>query len=299
MTGRRWSAALLLVAGVNVFVLLRVAANRRGEPGSSLSLTEREMPVAFVSPSSESSGVALRIRVEHWVPMAAGSYTPDPALDPLCWLDARKLAELGFRVDIPSTLEEAELSVRRQLPRRAYAVLEHGGRAWEAYKKGIGERFGLADPDVSTMTPLAVADGSDKRMADRELRYGSRLFVVDVGTDPVALRARYPERNVYQVVPAKVHAHLERHAPWTKCTTETCRMRGTVTLLIDEVSVPRQLQQYLPHEGRARPGSDERTAAPRYEVVMRSGSRHEPWIEDIRNIVPQAEPASRGATKVE
>ena len=298
MTGRRWSVALLLVAGVNVFVLLRVAANRRDEPASSLLLTEREMPVAFVSPSSESSGVALRIKVEHWVPMVAGSYTPDPALDPLSWLDARKLAELGFRVDIPSTLEEAELAVRRQLPRRAYAVLEHGGRTWEAYKKGIGERFGLADPDVATMTPLTVADGSDKKMADRELRYGSRLLVVDVGIDPAALRARYPERNVYQVFPAKVHVHLERHAPWTKCTAETCRMRGTVTLLIDEVSVPSQLQQFLPHQGRARAGSDERTAAPRYEVVMRSGSRYEPWIEDIRNVVPLAEP-SRGAAKVE
>jgi Domain of unknown function (DUF4824) len=299
MTGHRWIAPLLLIAGVNVFVLVRVAANRRGAQESSLSLTEREMPVAFVSPSSESSGVALRIKVEHWVPMAAGSYTPDPTLDPLGWLDARKLAEVGFQVNVPSSLEDAELYVRRQLPRVAYAVLEHGGRAWKAYKTRIGARFGLADPDVATMTPLTVAEGSDKRMADRELRFGSRLFVVDVGTDPAALRARYPERNVYQVVPAKVHVHLERHAPGTKCTTETCRMRGTVTLLIDEVSVPRRLQRFLPRREGVRFGSDETTAAPRYEVVVRSGRGYEPWIEDIRNFVPLAEPGSRGATQVE
>jgi hypothetical protein len=279
MNTRGWIVAAGLVVAVNAFVLARVAWNRHAIEGS-LTLTEREMPVAFVSPSSESSGVALRLDVEHWAPWAKDRYTRDPELDPLAWLDAGKLASLGFDVELPSDGEEAAIFVRRQLPRDAYAVLEHEGRAWDAYRKRIAERFGLVDPD-SASALTSPADRSDRAAAERELRFGSRLFIVDVGTDPAALRAQYPDRNAYVIAPAKVQAYLDRDPPWARCPS-SCRLRGSVSLLIDEVSVPLRLQRALPTGSRPpaaldRPGEH----APRYEISLRSGSRYEPWIEAI------------------
>ncbi len=271
-----------LVVAVNAFVLARVAWNRRAVE-ASLALTEREMPVAYVSLESESSGVALRLNVNHWVPPSGSRYTPDPELDPLRWLDAGKLGAVGFDVSVPSDDEEAAIFVRRQLSRDAYAVLEYAGPAWDAYRKRISERFGLTDPDLASAPP-PPRDGSDREIAGRELRFGSRLFVVDVGTDAAALRARYPDRNVSLIAPAKVAMYLDPHPPSGPCPG-SCRVRGWVSLLIDEVTVPLRLQRALPAGSRPRAafGSDQ---APRYEVALRSGTRHEPWIEAIVPLGP-------------
>jgi hypothetical protein len=269
------------VVAVNAFVLARVAMNRRGEPEASLTLTEREMPVAFVSPTSESSGVALGQRGALG-PLVGKPVHPRLDLDPLQWLGGEARA-LGFDVVLPSTGRRPR-SVRRQLPRDAYAVLEYGGRTWETYRKRIAERFGLVGSDLASAPPAPPADRSDRAVAERELRFGSRLFIVDVGTDPAALRTRYPDRNAYLIAPAKVRAYLDRDPPWTECAS-SCRVRGSVSLLIDEVTVPRVLQASLPAGQRPRLAFERSGEhVPRYEIALRSGTRHEPWIEAITSL---------------
>jgi hypothetical protein len=281
MNGRGWAAAIVLVVAVNALVLVRVAANRRGDPDASLTLTEREMPIAFVSPTSESSGVSLQLNVEHFVPWSSGRYTRDLELDPLAWLDADKLAALGFDVRLPKSGEDAEILMQRQVPRHAYAVIEHRGRAFDAYRRRLAERFGLVGLDLEDAKPIPASNGSDRASAERELRNGSRLFIVDVGRDPAALRQRYPDRNSYLIAPAKVRAFLDRDPPWTNCESPSCRVRGSVLLLIDEVIVPRRLQGKLPEVPRLASYRWSGEHAPRYEVVLRAGKRYEPWIEEI------------------
>jgi hypothetical protein len=282
MRGRGWAAAIALVVAVNGVVLARVAANRSGEPDASLTLTERELPIVSVSPRSESSGVALRLDVQHWVPWTGGP-ARDFELDPLRWLDAGKLAALGFDVSLPRDADEAELFVARQLPRRAYAVLEMEGSAWEAYRGRITKRFALTERDLDVAPPLPASDRTERGFARSELRFGSRLFVVDVGADAEALRRQYPDRAAYVIAPAKVRAHLVRDRSSPECPS-SCRVSGSVSLAIDELSVPRRLQRSLPAQrDRAWYGAPGEHG-PRYEVVLRSGTRHEPWIEEIRPV---------------
>lgn len=278
MKVRGWAGAIALVVAVNAFVLARVAANRRGGPESSLTLTEREMPLAYVSPKSESSGVSLRFNVEHFVPWAPG-YLRDSEIDPLAWLDADKLAALGFRVSLPSSEEDAELLIRRQLPRDAFAVLELGGPAWERYRGRLAERFSSPKPLASGARPAPPPNGSERTSAERELRFGSRLFIVDVGNDPAALRRQYPDRDAHLIAPVEVRVFLDRN-----CASPRCRVRGAVTLLIDEVNVPRQLQAKLLSAQRDASYGWTGEHAPRYEVVLKSGSRHEPWIDAIHPV---------------
>ena len=279
MKGRGWVAAIALVVSVNALVLVRVAANRRGEPDASLTLTERELPIAYVSPNSESSGVSLRFNVEHFVPWSSAGSCGDRELDPLAWLDGEKLAALGFRVSVPNSWEEADILIQRQLPREAFAVLELGGRAWERYRERLAERYSLSAQEVCDAKPAPAPNVSDRTDAERALRFGSRLFVVDVGNDPSALRRQYPDRNSYLIAPAKVHVFLSRH-----CASLSSTVRGSVSLLIDEVNVPRRLQAKLPSVERPASYGWGGERAPRYEVVLASGKNHEPWIQEIRSV---------------
>jgi hypothetical protein len=274
MTRRGALVAAALVALVNAFVLARVALNRRAS-GPALTLTERELPVAWVSPREESSEVALRLDVGHWLPWT-GLRGED--LDPLRWLDAAKRAELGFDVALPQDQEEAQRFVHRQLSRDAYALVEYDGPACAEYRKGLAAAFGVTDPDLASVPAEPVVGYDARSLAERELRFGSRLFVVDVARDAATLRGRHPDRSADLIVPVKVsadYAGSAAHPP--------LRLRGSVSLLIPEVNVPRPLQASLPSGGGVRYRyAEEQHHAPRYEVVLRSGARHEPWIEAIR-----------------
>ncbi len=264
-----------LVIAVNAFVLGRVALNRTGGSEASMTLTERELPVAFSSPQSESSGVALRFDVEHWMPW----FQPGPEFDTLGWLDAPKLAELGFDVRLPPKAEEASEFLQRQLARTAYAALEYQGRAWESYRESLARRYGL----VAGTKPGAAFQPSELKVAEQELHHGSRLFIVDVDADCARLRSRHPDRTTHVVVPVKVRAFLDHGRPEEACSSPSCRVRGSVSLVVDELVVPRHLQAAIPAASRSAPGNGaEPEPAPRYEVALKSGKRCEAWVGEIR-----------------
>ena len=86
---------LLAAAGVvltaNAFVLAEVASNRSGAPDARVELTGRHL--RLVAAGDENSGVSVRLV---WrVPDTAPDYP---------WLDAAKLAELGYQADPGRTL---------------------------------------------------------------------------------------------------------------------------------------------------------------------------------------------------
>jgi hypothetical protein len=282
------AAAATLVVAVSALVLARVALNRSGRhadvvwcPDPTLTFTERELPVVPVDAREESSGASLRFSTEHFVPWRSG---PEGRMDLLGWLDERKLAELGFDVALPADGDEARSKVGRQRSRRAWAVLEYEGAAWESYRSALATRYGLDERGVPRPGfTLSRDDGEgDQKDASSAVRHGSRLFVVDAGLDECALRARFPAPNAL-VVPVKVAAWVDV-TPGAACVPATCRVRGAIELLVDEVTVPRRFHGALP-PGGSYPATSYGAPAeiePRYEVVLRNGSRREPWIEDLR-----------------
>jgi hypothetical protein len=277
MTRAGMLAAAGLVVAVNAFVLGRAAWNRAGEPDASMALTERELSIRYSPRETESSAVALHLELEH-----LGAWLPprDPELDTLKWLDPVKLAALGFDVRLPSNPADAASFLSRQPARGAYAVVEFQGPTWNAYRAVLERKYGQrADPE-----PATSAEPWEHQVALRELRGGSRLFLVDAGTDAAVLRKRYPHRGTYLILPAKVGAHLAQERGANECGPASCRARGSITLLIDEVVVPRRLHSVLPLAARV--GQDRSDLAeghePRYEVTLQSGALHEPWVQAIR-----------------
>ena len=276
-------AGLAILAAVNAFALGGAAWNRSAIE-SQLRLSERELRTPYLwQADREDSGVSLALS---WralpVPRSAdlaylspySYYGADPG-----WLDAAKLAALGFDVT-PPPLEAADRDWRRRA-KRVNLVLELDG---PAYAKSLA----LAAKDAAEAKAKAAATPSDESLASRakesadalreEQTRASRLFAVDAGRDLEQLRAKYPDRQRYLMVSALVQMywHRNRDEPW--------QAAGNIQrLLVPQVHLSRaQAQTLAPAMNRSstNPYGDD-PAAP-IEVELAYGRRLEPWIVSAR-----------------
>ena len=136
---------------------------------------------------------------------------------------------------------------------------------------------------------------------EKEIATRSRLFAVDAANDAEDLRRLYPDRTRFIVAPAIAAADWFR--PWDPDTRTwgTPFIRGRIqSLLVEEIQVPRKKRALLDSltrsdaEKAARKGaeSDREDSGsgslpdgkPRYRVLLRYGSRHDPWVEEVSPI---------------
>jgi len=115
---------------------------------------------------------------------------------------------------------------------------------------------------------------------------------IDVGNDAVELRQRYPELHHFIIARAQVRLALVRQGQTESGERYSAHLRGHVTqLLIDDIHVPYEWQSELNRitEGKSIYrvfwnsfdwGAEPKE--PRYEVTLRYGKRHEPWITAVR-----------------
>jgi hypothetical protein len=270
-------AAMAFVAAVNAVVLLGVSRNRSGTD-SVLEMTERELRLD--ASSRENSGVSFQIEVNReW----------DRALE---WFDRKKLAEVGFDLSGWKPEENEAVGMKKVLPRRAYVVLELQGDAWKLWDEKM-----LRDLEKARQKLKDQKEG-DKKDSEREVKrldwrrtHASRLFPVDVGLDPDALRSRYSDRRRYAVTPAVVNLRYERSPDKTDG-----KVFGSISeILCDRVTVPLHLQGQLAEFAREPEASwsdfysGEKTVikAPRYSAVIKYGKRYEPWVESVTRIKPE------------
>ena len=192
-----------------------------------------------------------------WIDPAANAQEPG-------WFDAAKLAEIGFDCSRPVTAENAS-HYRTQPPRSTYAVLENEGAAWQRY---------LAAPPA----------GAEREVLERQ----SHLVLIDVGHDPSALRARYPDRRRTVVVPATARMAFVNDGKRDPF------LRGRVSVTYPmELNVPRHLRPVLESmPPGARYAFDQRfdrpgqplADAPHYRITVKWGRSLEPWIESVQAI---------------
>lgn len=245
-----------------ILLALASARNREGEPEAEVVLTERETRLLPVGEGRR--WAILRLdwnREREWDRKEAG------------WLDGPKLAALGFDTRLPADDDRARAFYGWQPPRTVFLALELDGPA------------------------AAKADAEDPE--ERAAR--SRLHVVDADLDAGALRARHPDRDRVLVVRGVVEAQCTgRWDPRTRKLSAPF-LRGLVKrLLVEELHLPRGKRAYLDAlaSGEARPAGAGATraaphaaaraaeAAPRYEVVLRTGRRFEPWVVEVRPTAP-------------
>lgn len=251
--------AVSVAAAAPLLVVLSSASNRAGEPEAEVELTDRELRLVPLGEGRRWAALRLDWNRE------LQEDRKEPG-----WLDAAKLAALGFDTRLPEDDPEAPGFYAWQPAREVFLALQHDGPAAAA-------------------VDAAVPEGSATR---------SRLHPVDADLDARALRARHPDRRRVLVVPAVVAA--ECHGYWdpTARTLSAPFLRGTIRrLLVTEVQVPRGKRGLLDAlaSGEARPAGAGATsgkatdaagtpppAPPRYRVVLQTGRRLQPRVLEVR-----------------
>ena len=281
--------ACALLVLTNAVVLVGVAYNRRGEPEARLTLTERELRLGYEE--KENTGLWLRLDtadVERWSATGPG------------WFDQKKLEEVGFDCGAPPADPYADLFYEKALPRRMYAVLEFDGEAWKSWIARREQE--ILNPAPGTYVPQTLEQRQKQLEAERTGH--SRLFVVDVGLDPVALRGRYPDRSRYIVTGAVARLQLERSWDESTKTWKDARLEGSVSeILPSEIHVPLDRRSVLDEVRRAQYKKENPIGwidyggyaaylpgPPRYRVILSYGRRLEPWIDDVEALAAPAVP---------
>jgi len=272
------AAGLALIVLTNAVALGGVAWNRFGEPDSRMLLGEREllMPWRAARPDSENSGLSLEL---HWRCLQAPTLSRRGATwydsNSPAWLDARKMAELGFDLRAPAPARTLDRAPQRheQLPRDVWLVLELEG---PAYRQALAEAAQAARAAASRAAEAAASQPASRSVAralDTRPAAGddSRLFAVDAGLDRDALRTRYPDRTMYAIVHARVSPRRG---------SELAIDGGRIDALdIDEINVPLALRPVFdgmaPRDWRSRP-------SPGFDATVDFGRRAEPWLADAR-----------------
>lgn len=285
---KSWSRRHTLIAGMalilltNAVALLGVAQNRSGEPESSLKLSQRELHLPYWG-RRENSGIALDLAWRVAVPESrdAAGWSYVDAGGTAEWLDQAEMASLGF--DVAATPERD-----RQRSKEVLLVLELDG---PAYRQSAERARRHAAEEEAKLAAFPNDEASKRRAKQaqdwlkREESESSRLFAIDAGLDPIALRAKYPDRSRYAIVRGQVRL-------WRNRIENAESVRGYISRVsIDAINVPFEFRAPFDrrgHQARNAPAAApdgtwhqtvvRGTQSPPFEATVAFGQRLEPWI---------------------
>ena len=285
----KWSRTRTFITGValilatNAVALVGVAYNR-GEPESTLTLTQRELWLPYYwGFEKENSGIALTLQWRVLSEQNTGvfglgaSYTgignaPD-------WLDKVKLTALGFDVSQPEDTPKGRMHYDKLLPKEVLLVLELDGPAYrtalERMRLHLQKEEALLEANAGKRE-FEERVKNAKQQFDKEERVNSRLFVIDAGLDAASLRAKYPDRNRYAIVRGEIQPRLVEN-------NQKFRLAGYIGgLSIDQINVLATYRQvFEPLLKSARTNRYDASISP-YEVLVAYGKRLEPWITAVK-----------------
>ena len=193
------------------------------------------------------------------------------------WVDAAKMAALGFDVGAVADDSTARRRLERALPRKVLLVLELAGPAWQ-------QTLERARQNAARNEAARLANADSKEFAEkarqaqeqlkREETLDSRLFAIDAGLDRAALRAQYPDRSRYLILQGTLRPRLVVQDKKTRVTGYVSAVAAT------RINVPHALRPALESAlGRHQRKADD--PAPHFEATMAVGQRLEPWIASV------------------
>ena len=292
-TGTFAAAGIALIVVVNAIVLLGVRYNRALPADSTLQLSERELSSSMNwSVAREDSGLNLSLQVriptsevECEAPCDSEIWSGAARWGSPYWLDNAKLRALGFPAAPADGAAGQGRGDDHLLPKDVYVVLEFDGAS---YQRQVARSVRAAEQDEQR----AQAAPDNKQLAERA-RYSrknvsyvrereSRLFCIDAGLDPAALRKTYADRSHFAIVRGTIGVSSYRHGDKSE------RVGTFLGVRIDELNVPLAYRAVfgnaaaLPrvYLGGASVAleNDTRNTGPRYDVSVAWGRRLEPWI---------------------
>ncbi len=273
------AAGALLILLANAAALIGVYLNRSGEADSRLTLSQRELTMPWGwGMAKENSGLALGLswRVadanvgDYYGGYGNSGGTPE-------WLDAERMAALGFDTATMAEDNAGRRRGERQLPREILLVLELAGPAWQQAQERA--RQNAARHEAARLANADSKEFAEKakraqEQLNREENFSSRLFAIDAGLDRAALRARYPDRSRYLILKGTLRPRLVTYEKKT-------RLSGYVSALaVTQINVPHALRPLLePALRTPRRMADD--AGAHFEATLAVGQRLEPWLESV------------------
>ncbi len=288
-------SAIALLVVVNIIVLAGVIRNRSGAPDAVAELTERELPLGFYrgAADKENTGISLRLDWNEY-PIYSKFLRRNSRGFRDDWFDQAKLETVGFDCSMLLTDAKAELHYGKMLQKKAYAVLEYEGIAWDAWRaqaqQDLSEVVEKAKKGAITQKDLKEA----QEEYEREMKTRSRLFAVDAGSDPARLRQQYPDNKRFLIAPAQVRLSYNRNYNVDTKKNEQPKLTGYITeILVSDIHVPKSKRAVIDALNTGKVKNPPRSyysygvnkQEPRYKVTLVYGKRYEPWIADIQQIV--------------
>lgn len=253
-----WLGAGLIVL-TNAVALGGVFYNRSGAPVSVLTLSERELTVAYRGFLDDSDYASRVLRLDFQV--ADG------------WVNGEKLRALGFKV-----IEDGEVFWSDRDAREGFVVLELDGpyyqtqvKAAQAMLEKSKHATAAAPKDAKAQEAVEGADYDLQRLNT----ITTRLYIVDAGLDATSLRERYPDTTHYAVA----HAGLSVGTRYYGESAE--RNDYALYANLNDLSVPSQWSEVFrewPLYGR---DAEDRS---KVSVELAFGKRFEPWIIGAKEV---------------
>lgn len=277
-----WLATGLVVL-VNLVILGGVAWNRSGQPEARMVLSERELRLA--GGGTENSGLSLRLAWRH---------QSDATQD---WFDQKHLEAVGYDCSRDTDSPAAERYYRKQLPHRAYLVLEFEGPVWQRWKEKQHARYRELEAATGGTESEKKNRDWELKQISRQLEEESHLFAVDVGSSPKLLRQKYADTAHYLILPALVRLQVEHRAADQAQSKQKLKLSGYVErVLVSQIHLPRdlgtQLRLATKDSGNITPYQDDNgwSYAPEatkkktvhYQIDLAVGKRYEPWVKSVQ-----------------
>jgi len=280
---RSWSRSRTLGVGIGLIVLTNAIAlggvwwNRSATPDSALTLSQRELGLPWRSLRlTENSGLALNL---NWrvAGREAGEFASGYTLNGGTpeWLDAPKMAALGFPVDTAQAADERR-HYSRPLPREVILVMELAGPAWQRAldraRENAGRHAAAAAANVGSKQFAERAKRANDELG-REENSNSRLFVIDAGLDARLLREKYPDRNRFLLLHGTVRPTTHSRE------RNTLQATGYVSRVGNgQIHVPHALREPLDSlRAQGEPGGGDR-----FTATLLVGQRLEPWLVEVK-----------------
>ncbi|MBN1854279.1 MAG: DUF4824 family protein [Pirellulales bacterium] len=237
--------AVAVVLATNVWTLIAAWRNRSDPSGGAMELTERELHLVHVP--WESTVTLLELR---WDVLSDTLEDQGPP----AWLDATKLAELGYDCTVPIRSANAKEHYSSMSSVLVFLVLEYDGEAW--------------------------------RQACRDRKPKTRLFVVDAGRDAFHLRNRYPNTKTHVITRGVVRLSYQERSIPDGAPLAMPRLQGWIeNILPSQIFVPRphgKVLEVFRHSDPSRVEPPEEK--PRYVVKVSWGTNYEPWVHGVRRL---------------